>query len=114
MLGLLSTLMMRSTGSKAPRSLLEHVEIVYGLDKPMIEFLARVMNIVALGRHAAMRKAGIPSVRLARHSDQEVEDRWETYHGDCAELIKEADQIGLETRSRPYPARVSSFFYGMR
>lgn len=99
----------RLTGSTAPRSLSEHVEIVFGLDKPMIDFLGRVLTTTAIGRHAAMRKAGISSARLARYSDQEVEDKWETYRSDCAKLLKETEEIGLETKSRPYPARVSVF-----
>jgi hypothetical protein len=73
----------------------------------MIDFLGRVLTTVAIGRHAAMRKAGVTSIRMARYSEQEVEDGWETYSRDCGELLREADQIGLETKSRPYSARVS-------
>jgi hypothetical protein len=88
--------------------LTEHVEVVFGLDKPMIDYLGRVLTTIAIGRHAAMRKAGVPSIRMAKYSEQEVEDGWQTYHRDCKELLAEADQIGLETKSRPYSARVSS------
>lgn len=74
----------------------------------MIDYLGRVLTTIAIGRHAAMRKAGVPSIRMAKYSEQEVEDGWQTYHRDCKELLAEADQIGMETKSRPYSARVSS------
>ena len=73
----------------------------------MIDYLARVMTLPAIGRHGAMKQQGIATTRMARVSDQEVEDGWATFTEDKRAILAEAEQIAIETVSRPYPARVS-------
>jgi len=73
----------------------------------MIDFLARVMTLTAIGRHGAMRQQGITTERMAKVSDQEMEDGWASLAEDKKALLAEAEQIAIETVSRPYPARVS-------
>lgn len=95
-------------GARTPRSLREHVEIVYGLDRDMVNYLARVLHIVCDGRNIALKRAGLPGSGLDHVPEVEMNRRWGEFLRKSRSLDEECEKIALETHLRPYPERIAA------
>lgn len=94
----------------APRSISEHSEIVYGLDRSMVEYLGRVIRNIGTGRHTAMKKAGYSSPLMDHFTKEEIDLSWSAYLKGCDDLLKEVHSISLITRSNVFSERVSLYW----
>jgi hypothetical protein len=97
----------RMPAANAPRALYAHVEIVYGIDRPMMDYLTRFMTLFSDGRHTALNRAGKQSLIVVPSTPQEMAQRWSDFREGSQVLLKEAEELAYQTNGTPYPDRVS-------